>query len=299
MSYIFIYHLLLEECKYKGLTAVCADKTSASQEQVLRLSQDYGEAFVKSCTNLATNTAQPCAHHFQTAVCGWWSWILFMEGFCWGPSPTSAVTEKSLTHLLVLVAAGRTEDEQDGSGGCQLSVMRIVYPLGTLKPTWSPCTAAKGCLGTQTGSFRDHSSTLKSPHYNRIHWYVLLVPELILYDLAMWMTCIWLFFHLWVAKITDNSLGFMKQLRSMLLVPRFFRVQFIKPNLIAFVSAQAQIKTWLSQPNWSGKMLIGLLFKVAICHFVLKHKLSQPDFFSLQNWTQKIPSPRLSHWILP
>lgn len=57
MSYIFIYHLILEECKYKGLAAVCADKTSASQEQVLRLSQDYGEASVKSCTNLATNTA--------------------------------------------------------------------------------------------------------------------------------------------------------------------------------------------------------------------------------------------------
>lgn len=34
------------------------------------------------------------------------------------------MTEKSLTPLLVLVAAGRKEDEQDGSGGCQLSVMR-------------------------------------------------------------------------------------------------------------------------------------------------------------------------------
>lgn len=78
-----------------------------------------------------------------------------------------------------------------------------------------------------------------------------------------------------VAKIADdNSLGFMEWFRSMCVVSRFLRVQSTKINLIAFVPAQVQFKTWLSQPNWRGKMLIGLLFTVGTYHFSLYWNLN-------------------------
>lgn len=153
------------------------------------------------------------------------------------------MTEKNVTPLLVAVAAGGEEVEQHGSGGCQLLAMRREEVqstlLCTLKPIWSPCMAAGGCVGLQL-VHSENTLVLKSHHITTeyIDMYCWCLNSCCMFWLCQWLAYGY-FFLLSVAKITDDSLlGFVEWFRSMC-VPRFLRMQPTKINLIAFVLTRA------------------------------------------------------------